>query len=221
MQIQGCTFPEGLLYDVESNVWARLEEQYARIGINSILSWLSGGFISVTFKPRGSQVARGKSIGAIEGPRHFDVVRAPLSGEVLDLNESLRSNPKALNSDPYGEGWFAKIKPVSPHEETRLLNDLRSAREGLERKIKELRVHCFVEFPDHEMFEIGVECSAVLVKLNELLERSATGTVVHIVSDDPTAEIEMSRWSDQTGNPVLEGRVEDRLYHFIVKKAAR
>ena len=85
--------------------------------------------------------------------------------------------------------------------------------------MRELKVHCFSNFPDHEMFEIGTECSAVLVKLNELLGASARGTIVHVVSDDNTAEIEMTRWSDQTGNEVLESRRESNLYHFIVRKS--
>jgi len=57
----------------------------------------------------------------------------------------------------------------------------------------ELGVHCFAGFPDYEMYEIGVECSAVLVMLNDFLATSEKGIVVHIVSDDTTADIEMER----------------------------
>ena len=69
------------------------------------------------------------------------------------------------------------------------------------------------------MIEIGTECAAVLTKLNDLLVRIEPGEVVHIVSDDPTAPIEMVRWSDQTGQPVIETRREGNLYHFLVRKA--
>ena len=68
------------------------------------------------------------------------------------------------------------------------------------------------------MWEIGVECAAVLVRLNELIERCALNDVIHVVSDDPTADIEMERWSDETGQLVLESRKEGKLIHFIVKK---
>ena len=88
----------------------------------------------------------------------------------------------------------------------------------LESRLKEMRIHCFAEFPDLELFEIGVECAAVIVRLNELIAGAQVGAVVHIVSDDSTAEIEMARWSDQTGNEVLDSRFEDGVYHFIVKK---
>jgi len=92
------------------------------------------------------------------------------------------------------------------------------ARAALKAKIVELKIRCFSEFPDHEMFEIGTECSAVLVRLDELLSGSPAGTVVHLVSDDPTSEVEMIRWSDRSGNELLESRREGNLVHYVVKK---
>ena len=218
MKIMDCDFPERLLYDVENNVWAELEGEIERVGVNAILGWLSGGITSVTFKERGESVSRGRSLGAIEGPRHFDLVRSPLTGEILEYNEALRERPMLLNRDPYGAGWFAKVRPSRFLEEAKLLKDVSSAKGELESRLKEMRIHCFAEFPDLEMFEIGVECAAVIVRLNELVANAQIGAVIHIVSGDPTAEIEMARWSDQTGNEVLDSRFENGLYHFIVKK---
>src|SRR5206468_3309088 len=60
--------------------------------------------------------------------------------------------------------------------------------------------------------------AAVLAKLNELLTRIEVGTVVHLVTDDPTSPIEMVRWSDQTGQPVIDERKEGNLFHFLVRK---
>jgi TusA-related sulfurtransferase len=68
------------------------------------------------------------------------------------------------------------------------------------------------------MFEIGVECAATLTKLDELLLKVPIGDVVHLVSDDITADLEMIRWSEQTGQSLLEIRTEGNLFHFIVKK---
>jgi TusA-related sulfurtransferase len=79
-------------------------------------------------------------------------------------------------------------------------------------------VRCFKAYPDHEMFEIGVECAAVIVRLNELMETSEKGVVVHVVSDDPTAYVEMERWVDQTNNELVDWRTEGNLFHFIVRK---
>lgn len=68
------------------------------------------------------------------------------------------------------------------------------------------------------MWEIGVECADVLVRLNELIERCALNEAIHVVYDDPTADIEIERCSDQTGQAVLESRKEGELMHFVVKK---
>src|SRR2546427_129048 len=57
-----------------------------------------------------------------------------------------------------------------------------------------------------------------LAKLDELLEKITIGNTVHLVSDDITADLEMIRWSDQTGQSLLETRKEGNLFHFIVKK---
>jgi len=217
MKIDGCEFPDALLYDLDNNVWAVIEDGVARVGITSILSWLTGGFTSVRFRANPT-ITKGGVLGAVEGPRHFDVVRSPFTADLVETNEGLIENPRVLNADPYGKGWFARLKPLKLDDEVRFLKNASGAREGLGKKLKDFRVHCFAEFPDFEMFEIGVECSAVLVKLNDLLASSPIGTVVHIASDDPTGDIEMVRWSSQTGNAVPETKLEDGVYHFIVKK---
>ena len=85
-------------------------------------------------------------------------------------------------------------------------------------QIRALRVHCFAAFPDYDLIEIGTECAAVLTKLDDLINRIEPGEVVHIVSDDSTAPIEMVRWSDRANQPVLETRKEGALYHFLVRK---
>jgi glycine cleavage system H lipoate-binding protein/TusA-related sulfurtransferase len=180
--------------------------------------WLTGPLGSVSFKQFEVEVPEGRGLGSIEGPRHFDVVRAPMTCRVIEFNERLTKDPRLLNRDPHGAGWFAKIVPVNLENGRPALRPIGEIQEQVRERITTLGVHCFSEYPDYEMFEIGVECSAVLVTLNDLLSRSQKGTVVHVVSDDPTAELEMMRWMDQTGQALLESRREGKLYHFIVKK---
>src|SRR2546428_4664248 len=117
MKIMDCDFPERLLYDVENNVWAQLDGETARVGVNAILGWLSGGITSVTFKERGESVSRGRSLGAIEGARHFDVVRSPLTGEILEHNGAVKEMPMLVNRVPYRPGWFAEDRPFRLLEE--------------------------------------------------------------------------------------------------------
>jgi len=156
-------------------------------------------------------------MGTMEGSRHFDVFRSPVSGTLSGVNERLSDEPGLLNRDPYGDGWFAEIR-VKSVDELETLRKLPQAEPRIAQLLKERHVRCFAAFPDFEMFDTGVECQAVLVKLNEIMGRSTPGTVVHIVSDDSSAEVEMQRWSDQTGNSIVDFRREGPLLHFVVRK---
>ena len=219
MQIEHCDFPDDALYDLENNVWVRQQGQRAVIvGITSVLAALAGRLMKVRIKPVATRVRRGQSVATIESPKYFGVVRTPVSGTVVERNLALEKQPKLANNSPYEDGWVAKIEPNLLEQEIGYLQDPGTAQAAIRAHISELRIHCFKAYPDYDMWEIGVECAAALVRLNELIERSAVNDVIHLVSDDATADIEMQRWSDETGHAVLESRREGKLAHFIVKK---
>ena len=219
MEIDHCLFPDNLLYDVENNTWTRRRgETDVTIGITSILSGLAGKFISARFKQAGVELQRGRSLGTLESLRFVGPVPSPFSGTILEANTSAIKRPKLLNDSPYEEGWVVRLRPSSFLLEQALLSGPSAARGILHEKIRRLRVRCFKAYPDHEMFEIGVECAAVIVRLNELMETSEKGVVVHVVSDAPTAYVEMERWVDQTKNELVDWRTEGNLFHFIVRK---
>ena len=117
--------------------------------------------------------------------------------------------------------WLSTVATLRPSAD--LPPRLRSPaeiQEQIGRQIQERRVHCWPAVPDFELYEIGVECSAVLTMLNEELARWPAGTAVLLVTDDPTSPIEMERWSDQTGYPILAKRREGALHQFLVRKEA-
>jgi glycine cleavage system H protein len=219
MRIDNCLFPENLLYDTENLVWIsnNVEKETVTLGITTIMASIAGKLFSIKLKPVGTKVEKGKSCGVLESSKYFGVVRTPISGSIVDVNKSLMDNPKLANDFPYTEGWFVKIEP-SNITDLKALETIENCQDKMSSAIQKLRVRCFVPFPDHEMFEIGVECSATLAKLDELIEKIPTGEVIHLVSDDPTADIEMSRWSEDKGQSLLETRKEGNLFHFIVKK---
>ena len=217
LKINHCEFPDGLLYDVEQGTWADLKGDVIRVGITSLLSWSFGVFSAITFRGIDTPLVRGQVMGTMEGSRHFDVFRSPVSGTLSAVNERLVDEPWLLNKDPYGEAWFAEIR-VKDAGGLEGLGRLPQAEPRIAELLKERHVRCFAAFPDFEVFDQGVECQAVLAKLNELLDRSTPGTVVHIVSDDSSAEIEMQRWSDQTGNSIVDVQKEGNLFHYIVRK---
>jgi glycine cleavage system H protein len=220
MKIDNCLFPEDVLYDTENFVWVsnKDEKETVTVGITTIMASVAGKLFSIKLKPVGTKVEKGKSCGVLESVKYFGVVRTPVTGTIVDVNKSLIDNPKLANDFPYTQGWFVKIRP-SDMTNLKLLETIETCQDKMSLAIQKLRVRCFVAFPDHEMFQIGVECSATLAKLDELIDKISTSEVIHLVSDDPTADIEMVRWSEDRGQCLLETRKEGNLFHFIVKKA--
>ena len=218
MQVDFCEFPDDLLYDFENNVWVRKKNGHLVLGMTSIHSALAGKLTKINIKPVGSVVTKTQNLATIESLRYFGAVRTPLSCRITAINEALQLRPKLANDHPYSDGWFVELQPIAADIEMQSLSSPVGAEERFRSAIHNLRVRCFKAYPDYELWEIGVECAAVLVRLDELIKRCAVGEVVHVVSDDPTADIEMVRWSDQSGQEVLESRTEGNLIHFIVRK---
>ena len=219
MKIKHCTFPEGLFYDIENLVWINVNtDKLVTIGITSILASIAGRLSTIKLKQIGTKVERGKSIGTIESIKFFGIVRCPVSGRLVEINESIINQPKIANDFPYTGGWFAKMECFNLTEDLKGLETIENSQNKINSLIERLRVRCFAAFPDYEMFEIGVECAATLTKLDELLTKIDIGEVIHLVSDDPTADLELIRWSEQNKQSILEIRTEANLFHFIVKK---
>ena len=221
MKIDSCEFPDDLYYDADGLVWARPEpDGTLTLGLTSIYAALTGRLSKVTAKPLHQAYEKGKALVLVESPRHFGPLRAPVPGFLEGLNDAAIRDPKRITDAPYGEGWLARLRPKEWSGASPELRTAVGAKDDLASQITALRVHCYAAFPDHEMFEIGTECSAVLARLDDLLARMALGEVVHLVSDDWTAPAEMENWSLRTRQPVIESRKEGSLYHFLVRKVA-
>jgi len=218
MEIDHCSFPDHLLYDLEANTWISVDEGEVTLGMTSILSAIAGKFTSVRIRPTGTRVDRGSSLGTLESLRFVGPIPSPFSGTISSVNVDVVKRPKLMNDASYTDGWILKLKPVSFQKERGLLSGPKDAMEVFKKKIAEFHARCFKAFPDYEMYEIGTECSAVLVRLNELLATTSIGDVVHLVTDDPTSYVEMVRWTDQTGHELVDWRQEGNLFHFIVRK---
>ena len=219
MEINHCSFPDSLLYDLESNTWVTSEDVgEVTIGVTSLLSAIAGKFTLARIRAVGTRIERGNSLGTLESLKFVGPVPSPISGVITAANGNVVKRPKLLNDAPYAEGWIVKLKPRGFQEERVLLSRAMDATEAFKKKIAEFRARCFKAFPDHEMYEIGTECSAVLVRLNELLATVSVGDVVHLVTDDPTSYVEMVRWTDQSGHELVDWRQEGNLFHFIVRK---
>ncbi|HYU55199.1 MAG TPA: sulfurtransferase TusA family protein [Candidatus Dormibacteraeota bacterium] len=219
MEIDHCVFPDDLLYDLENNTWLRVEDNgEVTVGVTSVLPAIAGKLTLARLKSAEVAIQRGQSLGTLESLRFVGPIPSPVSGILLKTNGLIVDRPRIINESPYQEGWIASLKPSHLALERILLSKSTESKTLLVKKIAEFHVRCFKAFPDHEMSEIGTECSAVLIRLNDLLATIPVGEVVHMVSDDPTAYVEMVAWSDRTGQNLLDWRQEGNLFHFIVKK---
>jgi glycine cleavage system H protein len=221
VDVDGCPLPDDRRYDLEQDVWARAEAEGTSVlvGVMAPLASFAGKFVAVTYRDLAGPQPVGRSVATIESVRFTGAVRLPFAATVVERNPRLPKRPKLLNDAPYGDGWVVRVDPTDPLP----LEKLRSAgdiTDGLRRKIREMRIHCLPAAPDIEMFEIGAECQAILVRLDEEIARRSVDEVVHLVTDDPTSPIEMVRWSDRTGYPVLHQWSEEPLRHFLVRRVA-
>jgi len=107
----GCELPEDLYYLIEKHVWARPDGGEVVIGLTDVAQNLAKTIISVSLKAAGKPVKKGRSLATVESGKWVGPVPCPVEGEVLAVNERLAGTPGLLNSDPYGEGWVARVAP--------------------------------------------------------------------------------------------------------------
>ena len=144
--VNGCNIPEDLLYDVDAEAnaftWAKDNgDGTFTIGLTSVATAMAGRLVAYTPKKVGKSVERRKSVATIESGKWVGPVPSPLSGEIVEINESLKGNPALVNDDPYGAGWIAKIKPSNPDEVNQLLKG-QSAIDALTKVINEKGIKC-------------------------------------------------------------------------------
>ena len=103
------SYPDDLRYHAEHD-WARIQGDEATLGI----TWFAQDSLGelVHFEPPevGSTVSQGSACGEVESVKAVSDVIAPLSGEVLEVNQKAVDEPEVVNDDPYGEGWLARIR---------------------------------------------------------------------------------------------------------------
>ena len=102
-------YPDELKY-AESHEWAKLEgNNLVRMGISDFAQDALGDVVYVEVPEVGTDVVAGEPCSEVESTKSVSDVNAPVSGTVVAVNEALDTNPELVNSDPYGEGWFAVI----------------------------------------------------------------------------------------------------------------
>ena len=103
------SYPADLKY-TESHEWVRIEGDVATVGISWFAQDSMGDVVHVELAEVGSDVTKGSPACEIESVKAVSDVYAPVSGEVVEVNEGLEDGPEAVNDDPYGGGWLFKIR---------------------------------------------------------------------------------------------------------------
>jgi glycine cleavage system H protein len=114
------TYPEDLKYHPEHD-WARIEGGTATFGITWYAQDALGEVVFYEPPDVGATVTKDQAYTEVESVKAVSDVYAPLSGEVLEVNDKVAESPELINEDPYGEGWLAKVKLSDPSEADTLL----------------------------------------------------------------------------------------------------
>jgi glycine cleavage system H protein len=111
-EVRGCNLPDDLYYWPEKHVWvAPQDDGSVIVGVTDVAQNLAHAIISALPKKVGRAAKKARSLGTIESGKWVGPVTAPVTGEILETNPLLTTNPGIINTDPYGEGWYMKIMP--------------------------------------------------------------------------------------------------------------
>ena len=112
--------PKHLFY-TSDHEWIEINQSTATIGITDFAQSQLGDIIFVEFPVMGEKLLQGSIFGEIEAVKTVSELYAPISGEVISINEDIERNPNFINSDPYGKGWLIKMEIVDNKESFELL----------------------------------------------------------------------------------------------------
>jgi len=113
------------LYYSKNDEWIKVENDIGTIGITDYAQDQLGDIVYVEEIKKGTNLNKGDVISTVESVKAVSDVYSPISGEIIEVNQAIIEDPSIINKDPFGKGWFAKIKMDQPEE----LDELMSASE--------------------------------------------------------------------------------------------
>ena len=115
------SYPADLKYHPEHD-WARVEGDQATFGITWYAQDALGEVVFYDPPEEGAQVTKDQAYTEVESVKAVSDVFAPLSGEIVEVNDALEESPEKVNEDPYGEGWMVRVRLADPGEVDSLLD---------------------------------------------------------------------------------------------------
>ena len=113
--------PSELKY-TKDHEWVKIEGDVATIGITDFAQGELGDIVYVEVETEGEALEAGEVFGTVEAVKTVSDLFMPLTGEIIEFNETLEDEPETVNSDPYGDGWMIKIKIADESQIEELLD---------------------------------------------------------------------------------------------------
>ena len=110
------------LYYTKEHEWVKIEGDVAKMGISDHAQSSLGDITFIELPEKGKKLEQSKQCATIESVKAASDIYAPLSGEVVDVNETVKTKPEIINQSPYEKGWFITIKISSEKEKENLLD---------------------------------------------------------------------------------------------------
>jgi len=114
-------YPTNFRYTKEHE-WVRVDGEVGVVGITNHAQEQLGDIVYVDLPKVGTRLDQGKTLGSVESVKAVSDIFAPVSGEVVEVNDALSTAPEKLNQDPHGDAWLVKIKLSAPNEAKALLS---------------------------------------------------------------------------------------------------
>jgi glycine cleavage system H protein len=114
-------YPENFRYTKEHQ-WVRVDGGVGTVGITDHAQTELGDVVYVDLPKPGTILEQGRTMGSVESVKAVSDIFAPVSGEVIEVNEALAAHPEKLNEDPHGVAWMVKIRMSAPAEIDQLLS---------------------------------------------------------------------------------------------------
>ena len=112
--------PENLHYS-KDHEWALVNDGVATVGITDYAQHSLGDVVYIDLPRVGDSFGTHEAFGSVESVKAVSEVFTPVAGEIVEVNEGLNDTPEAVNSDPYGDAWFVRIKMNNPGEADKML----------------------------------------------------------------------------------------------------
>lgn len=113
--------PANLKY-TKDHEWVKIEGDIATVGITDFAQKELGDIVYVEVETLDQTLAKDEVFGTVEAVKTVSDLFLPLSGEIIEFNDTLETTPEKVNSDPYGDGWMVKVKISDASEESELLS---------------------------------------------------------------------------------------------------